>query len=289
MKKLLFLAAAAALGLPALLAQEKSHTIPLPDSLEQKPAASPRPKVLHAEPLFVDLIRDLGARKGEQEWNLGLGLNDKNRYDEYTALVEYEFAPVDRLGLEVELPFTFYYPGKRETRTDSLPGNRLNSLKLAAQYTFLVNERRGISLAVGYLHELTLRPFRDYGKSGIHDGHVLNPFFVAAKNWRNNWHTLLYAGPHLLKEKGRKGLHTSWQINSNLHYLIPGSRNFIGLEVNKELEEGNLSMTFRPQLRLSITENMLIGIVTGVPVKRTNDRLSTFLRFIYEPGHGRRA
>lgn len=34
-------------------------------------------KVLHAEPLFIDLIRDLGARKGEKEWNVGLGLTDK--------------------------------------------------------------------------------------------------------------------------------------------------------------------------------------------------------------------
>ncbi|HAI17051.1 MAG TPA: phosphoribosylformylglycinamidine synthase, partial [Xanthomarina gelatinilytica] len=29
-------------------------------------------KILHAEPLYIDLIRDLGARKGEKEWNIGL-------------------------------------------------------------------------------------------------------------------------------------------------------------------------------------------------------------------------
>lgn len=34
-------------------------------------------KVLHAEPLYIDLIRDLGARKGEREWNVGLGMTDK--------------------------------------------------------------------------------------------------------------------------------------------------------------------------------------------------------------------
>lgn len=47
-------------------------------------------KVLHAEPLYIDLIRDLGARKGEKEWNVGLGLTDNNTFDKYTALVEYE-------------------------------------------------------------------------------------------------------------------------------------------------------------------------------------------------------
>ncbi len=40
-------------------------------------------KVLHAEPLYIDLIRDLGARKGEREWNLGLGLTDELTFDSY--------------------------------------------------------------------------------------------------------------------------------------------------------------------------------------------------------------
>lgn len=47
-------------------------------------------KVLHAEPLFIDLIRDLGARKGEKEWNVGFGMTDNNKFDSYEALVEYE-------------------------------------------------------------------------------------------------------------------------------------------------------------------------------------------------------
>ncbi len=64
-------------------------------------------KVLHAEPLFIDLIRDLGARKGEKEWNVGLGLTDNLKFDSYEALVEYEWAPIDRLGFEVELPLHF--------------------------------------------------------------------------------------------------------------------------------------------------------------------------------------
>jgi len=65
-------------------------------------------KVFHAEPLFIDLIRDLGARKGEKEWNIGLGLTDNLKFDSYGALIEYEWAPINRLGLEVELPFTIY-------------------------------------------------------------------------------------------------------------------------------------------------------------------------------------
>jgi hypothetical protein len=90
---------------------------------------SGKTKVLHAEPLYIDLIRDLGARKGEKEWNVGFGMFDNRNNTEYEALVEYEFAPIDRLGLEIELPFTLY--DKRSSEPS--PSSRLNSLKLAAQ------------------------------------------------------------------------------------------------------------------------------------------------------------
>jgi len=83
-------------------------------------------KVLHAEPLYIDLIRDLGARKGEKEWNVGLGLTDNLKFDAYEALIEYEWAPIDRLGFEVELPFTFYAP-QSGIESDSIPSNSLDS------------------------------------------------------------------------------------------------------------------------------------------------------------------
>lgn len=31
-------------------------------------------KIKHAEPLYLDLMRDLGARKGEAEFNIGYGM-----------------------------------------------------------------------------------------------------------------------------------------------------------------------------------------------------------------------
>lgn len=239
-------------------------------------------KVLHAEPLYIDLIRDLGARKGEREWNVGLGLTDNNQYDKYTALVEYEWAPVNRLGLEVELPFSFYYAS---AGNGVAPRSKLNSIKLAAQYTFLVSEKRSTSLALGYIHEFELAEFSSYGKARMYEGNVFNPFFIAAKRWTNNLHTLLYTGPVLQKHVGKIDVHTTWQINSNLHYMITGTRNFVGLELNKEVENNRFDMTLRPQMRVSVTDNLMVGIVTGIPIRRTNERFSSFLRLIYEPGH----
>jgi len=239
-------------------------------------------KVLHAEPLFVDLIRDLGARKGEREWNIGLGLTDNLHYDRYLALVEYEWAPVNRLGLEVELPFSFYYPTSRDAGQEA-PASKLNGLKLAAQYTFFVSQKWKTSLAVGYLNELEMPEFREGSFRPV--GNVYNPFFVGAKRWGNNWHTLIYAGPVIHQNFETRTIHTELQWNTSLHYMMTGTRNFIGLEFNKEYGSGNFDMTIRPQMRLGIADNLLVGIVAGVPVSREQERFSTFIRLIYEPPH----
>lgn len=240
-------------------------------------------KVLHAEPLYIDLIRDLGARKGEKEWNIGLGILDNTQnYDEYEALVEYEWAPLNRLGLEIELPFAFYRP---RSGNESTPGSRLNSFKMAAQYTFFVSEKISTSLAIGYLHEFELTSFRSYGRERFYQGNLYNPFFIAAKRWGNNFHTLLYTGPQILQYFEEEKSKVNWQVNSSFHYMIPGTRNFIGVELNKEVFEGRFEMTLRPQMRVGLADNLLVGIVTGIPVNREVERFSSFIRLIYEPRH----
>ncbi|MFD2891025.1 HAEPLYID family protein [Flavobacterium chuncheonense] len=239
-------------------------------------------KVLHAEPLYVDLIRDLGARKGEKEWNVGLGLTDNLKFDSYEALIEYEWAPIDRLGLEVELPFTFYSPNG--TANDSIPSNQLNSIKIAAQWSFFVNEPMATSMALGYINEFELSNFRNFGKPFI-QGNIYNPFFVVAKRWGNNFHSLIYTGPMIEQNFSTKKFHTTYDINTSFHYMISGTRNFIGIELNKTIDKRDFDMTVRPQMRLGVADNLLIGIVAGIPISRENERLSSFLRLIWEPGH----
>lgn len=238
-------------------------------------------KILHAEPLYIDLIRDLGARKGEREWNVGFGITDRSVYDEYEALVEYEWAPMDRLGLEVELPFSIY----PQSQNGNAPSNKLNSLKMAGQYSFFVSERLNTSMAFGYIHEFEMTEFENYGSERMFIGNVYNPFYIVAKRWGQNFHTLLYTGPQFIHHFSNGSFETNWQINSNIHYMISGTRNFIGVEFNKELNKGQFDMTIRPQMRVGIADNLLIGIVTGIPVSRDEERFSTFLRLIYEPKH----
>jgi len=241
-----------------------------------------KPKVLHAEPLYIDLIRDLGARKGEKEWNVGLGMKGGQNFNEYEALVEYEWAPIDRLGFEVELPFTLYGqfdPGEGYTR----PSNRLESLKLATQWTFLVSEKHSTSLALGYIHEFELTDLNRIGDENLLRGNIYNPFFVAAKRWGMNYHTLIYTGPRLVKEFGHHW-EAIYEINTNFHYMVTGTRNFIGIEVNKEIIDRRLQTVIRPQMRVALAENLMIGIVTGVPINKEIRGLQSFVRVIYEPG-----
>lgn len=245
--------------------------------LKEKPV-----KVLHAEPLYIDLIRDLGARKGEKEWNVGFGIADNARYDKYESLIEYEWAPMDRLGLEVELPFSFYYP---TIENESAPSSKLNGLKLAAQYSFYVSDKYRTSMALGYIHEFEMTEFSNYQSDRIFNGNVFNPFYIAAKRWGRNFHTLLYTGPVISHHFLDNSVQTEWQINSNFHYMISGTRNFIGVEINKVVNESEFDMIIRPQMRVGITDNLLIGIVTGIPIKKSNERFSSFIRLIYEPKH----
>lgn len=240
-------------------------------------------KVLHAEPLYIDLIRDLGARKGEKEWNIGLGLTDNLRFDSYEALVEYEWAPIDRLGFEVELPFTFYTRAL-ETELGSVPSNQLNSIKIATQWTFFVNAPMAMSMAIGYINEFELSDFRNFGDPFI-KGNVYNPFFVVAKRWGSNFHSLIYTGPKLEQHFSSNKVHTTYDVNTSFHYMISGTRNFIGVELNKTFDQNDFDMTLRPQMRIGIAENLLIGIVAGIPVSRENERLSSFVRLIWEPKH----
>jgi hypothetical protein len=288
MKKLIFIAAL--LWTSSAIAQTKIDSL---KSARQKldslflneieaPESNQKPKVLHAEPLYIDLIRDLGARKGEKEWNIGTGLQDKRKYDEIHALVEYEFAPIDRLGFEVELPFTFYSFRNRENKSNG-PSNHLESIKLATQWTMLVSEKKNLSAALGYIHEFALLDFNQISGKKFFKGNSYNPFLVVAKRWGRNYHSLIYTGPQFEKEFNQK-IETNYQINYNLHYMVPGTRNFLGLEMNQEIQTGKSILTLRPQMRLGIAHNLMIGIVSAIPIGQPDVGLGSFMRIIYEPG-----
>ncbi|MGV3613300.1 MAG: HAEPLYID family protein [Fluviicola sp.] len=238
-------------------------------------------KIKHIEPLYVDLIRDLGARKGEREWNIGVGSAHLNDHVELTTLVEYEFAPINRLGFEVEIPFTFSV-GSRE-QEEPLPGNRLDGLKLATQYTFLVAPGWNTSAAIGYLNEFELTSFNRYGKEQIVRANLMHPFLVVAKSWKNNMHTMLITGPEWEKEMHSSKTEFYYHLNGSIHYSVPATKSVIGLEVNTLFAHEFTSVVLRPQMRVTVSKTSKIGLVAGIPMDTRYDSYSFFVRWIYEP------
>ncbi|MBZ9728999.1 phosphoribosylformylglycinamidine synthase [Salegentibacter sp. JZCK2] len=240
-------------------------------------------KLQHAEPLYIDLIRDLGARKGEKEWNLGAGITDNLDFDSYEFLVEYEWAVADRLGLEVEVPVTVFSPNAFNRGAESRPGDRVESLKLAAQYTFWVSDKYQTSMALGNIVEFEFTDLNTMSLNNLTQGVLFNPFLIAAKRFTSEWHGLIYTGPRFFNGWNNHENYFAYEINSNLHYMIPGTGNFIGLEVNQLIMDGELKTVLRPQMRVEIKDSLKIGIVPGISLNRDEERFSSFLRLIYEP------
>lgn len=238
-------------------------------------------KIKHIEPLYVDLIRDLGARKGEREWNIGFGSAHLNDHVELTTLVEYEFAPVNRLGFEVEIPFTFSVGPRNQE--EPLPGNRLDGLKLATQYTFLVAPRWNTSAALGYLNEFELTSFNKYGKEQIVRANLMHPFLVVAKSWKHNIHTMLITGPEWEKEMRSSKTEFYYHVNASIHYSVMSTKSVIGLEVNTLFASEFTSVVLRPQMRMMVSKTSKIGLVAGIPMDTRYDSYSFFVRWIYEP------
>lgn len=220
-------------------------------------------KISHAEPLYLDLVRDLGARKGEKEFNIGADFKSYGKYNEHGLLAEYEFAPVNRLGLEVETDFSLF---SRSGDNAEVPANKLECLRLSAQYSFLVSEKHQATLAVGYTEII------EQSAKFIH-----SPFFVAAKRLGENFHALVYVSSLI-----EPGANVNWQLNTSVHYVIPQTRHFIGIEFNKELVDGRFEVTLRPQVKVKLNQNCAVGFVTGLPLMKQGESFSSFLRIIYE-------
>ncbi|MGJ1224708.1 hypothetical protein K2F45_01320 [Sphingobacterium siyangense] len=225
-------------------------------------------KVHHAEPLYNDLVRDLGARKGEKEFNLGADITRTSLKDDFGYLMEYEFAPIDRLGLEVETDFTYV-----KSRIANVPStNQLERLRLSSQYSFYVSKKNAATLAVGYTQIFNF----------VNGGTAFNPFFIAAKNWHRHWHTLIYTGPEIAYQYGTSKTAMDWQVNTSFHYTVPNTDHFVGVEINQEISSEGIHTVLHPQIKLGLSKKLAVGVAIGLPIGGAENRLSSFLRIIYQ-------
>jgi hypothetical protein len=225
-------------------------------------------KVHHAEPLYNDLVRDLGARKGEKEFNVGTDIKRRHSADEFGYLMEYEFAPIDRLGLEVETDFAY----SKSRRANVPSSNQLERLRLSSQYSFSVSKKQATTLAFGYTQIFDF----------VDGGTAFNPFFIAAKNWHNNWHALIYTGPELAYRYASSNMDMNWQVNTSFHYTVPQTDHFIGIEVNQEISSAGIQTTLHPQIKLGLSNKLAIGMAVGWPLSGHDKAMSSFCRLIYQ-------
>lgn len=139
-------------------------------------------------------------------------------------------------------------------------------------------------MALGYLNELKFSDLDVIKSAPVFKGNLHNPFFIAAKRWKNNWHSLLYTGFKFFQDFKKGFKDWEYEANVSFHYMISGTRHFIGVELNKIVDDkGAFDMVVRPQMRVAISQDLMIGIVVGIPINQERERLSTFLRLIYEP------
>lgn len=242
------------------------------------------PKVHHAEPLYMDLIRDLGARKGEQELNIGGSIQKNKTYYSYASFVEYEFALFNRLGMEVEVPISIYQ-AHAESRKDTtgifIPKNRIEGLKLSAQYTFFVSPKMKTSMAIGYTNEFIFHSFKTmYSEAKLAKGNLYSPFIVAAKKWGKNVHIMILAGP--LYEHVFSSTHnsTGYQIHTSVFKQF-WKNNFFGLEFNHVYLNDAYSTILHPQVKMNVSSSFAIGVVTAIPINEHYDP-SVFVRIIFQ-------
>lgn len=238
-------------------------------------------KLHHAEPLYIDLIRDLGARKGEKELNVGFGFNDETSYTAYTGFAEYEFAVANRLGLEVEVPFEIDVANPGYDKY-SAPANRVEGIKLATQYTFLVSAKHQTSMAVGYIQEMEFSDIDSLGHAPLFAGTIYNPVFIAAKRLTPNIHALLYTGSSFSHEFATGAVTTSLEVNANLHYVF-NNGNFFGLETNMDFSAEKPEIVFRPQFKVGVSKNVSFGVVAALPASHQNHGFGAMTRMIFTP------
>lgn len=249
------------------------------DSLTIKPQLL---KISHAEPIYMDLIRDLGARKGEKEVNVGWEMNDRNRYMEQSGFLEYEFSPFNRLGLEIEIPFN-YHNAERIHTGEALPNEKIEGVKFAAQYTFLVSEQYQLSMAGGTIYELGLHSFKTMsGSKKVLKGNDINPFLIVAKRWGKQFHSMLYTGPVVHTGFEEQKSDVVIQTNVSVHYQLPHSSHLLGVELNNEWGTDRMETVVRPQLKVRLHAGFALGVATGIPVNYKNEGLSFMARLIYE-------
>jgi hypothetical protein len=222
------------------------------------------------EPMFFDLVRPLGALKGEWEANVlgAVPLGGDHRGVLFWA-PEVEGAVMDLLALEFELPFE---------------GSELEAVKVAAQYTFPVggpdNFLHGAQGILEYL-----RPTEQW---------EVTLLYLAGYRWNRVWSGLAMLGsrfrtglPVDLDNAGAVGVagDGGWELLFNVTpFADVGSFGSVGVEFNLATDfDGATDILFMPQMHYELGASWMIqgGIGARSDYGKTHGEVAARLIFAF--------
>ena len=189
------------------------------------------------EPMVYDLVRGLGAAQGELEANV-LAIVPTKSDDPYAPLVapEVEYAVLDGLGLELELPFE---------------DDGLAAVKVAAQWTI------GSDPEVGFIHGTQFLAERLLDV----DGWELALVYIPAWRFDETWSLLAMLGLDALT-----GSEVEDEVGAvaNATLFADVSRRWtLGFEVNALVSDLGNSVLLMPQAHFGISEQVTLQFGTG--------------------------
>jgi len=199
-------------------------------------AACTSTRVQIPEPMVFDLVRQLGAEKGEIEINaLFEQPLDSSDPTETMVAPEIEYAFADGFGLELELPFE---------------GGKLESVKAAAQWT--LGERGNFVHGTQIIVERLVQE----------DGWDLSALYIPAFRFNDTWSALAMFGAESISGPG---VTDDLAALANLTVFARlNTRLTAGLELNSLLgADAGASLLVMPQLQIDITDLLTVQLGLG--------------------------
>jgi hypothetical protein len=188
------------------------------------------------EPMVFDLVRPLGARKGELETNT-LFLKPLRRRTSLEWAPEIEYAFLDNHAIEFELPFDNWQP---------------EDLKLAYQATL------GTKLDHRYIHGVQVM-----GRYHLHEKAVsVDKLYIGGYEFNKRWSTLVIGG--LRATCGHRKVSLTGLLNPSIFYACSESIR-LGMETNLELTRPKRNhYLFMPQLHWEAGKHYSIQVGCGI-------------------------
>lgn len=199
------------------------------------------------EPLFLDLIRNLGSRRGELEVNSLASTTYRGR-PAVSWGPEVEYAPISGLGLELEFPMT---------------DRQVEAIKPGAQVTLGSLAARRLDFGLLGTHEQRLQEPSSFSNLAV----------VTGVRFSHRVTAITIVGPSVLVEKNQRP--TFGGVLSPTVFLQVNRTATIGLELGFRIDgDGTSEQSALPQLHLNVDQH--VNLQLGMGAAHDHDALRPF-------------